>query len=157
MDDVLRVRRNQGVGDLDSHIQDFLDLHGVAGYVLLQALALQPLHHYERMAVIVLDTVNGADVGMVQQRSGPGLAGKSLERLGIAGKVLWNELQGDVAPKFEVLGLINHAHTPAPQFAKDAVMRYLLTNHERARGSAVMLGPQSHPVNWLMGLGLGHK
>jgi hypothetical protein len=35
-----------------------------------------------------------------------------------------------VAPELEVFSLIDHAHTTAPEFAKDAVMGNLLTDHE---------------------------
>jgi len=50
---------------------------------LLQALALELFHHNERMAVMVFDLVDGADIGMVQKGSGLGLALEAFERFGI--------------------------------------------------------------------------
>src|SRR5579862_4807887 len=107
------------------------------------------------MPVVVFNTVDGADIGMVQLRRGARLAGKTLHRLGVAYEVFRNELQGDVAPEFEVFALVDNAHTTAPKFAENAVMGYLLADHESARPcSAVMLGPQPNPVNSLISRGL---
>ena len=125
----LDVRSDQGVSNLHAHLQDLLHRHGVSGDVLLQALALELLHNDEGVAVVVLDAVNRADVGMIQKRGGPGFTRETLERFGIAGKIFGNKLQGDVAAKLQVLGLVDNAHTPASKFAKYAVMGHLLANH----------------------------
>src|SRR4029077_11447005 len=99
------------------------------------------------MPVVVFNAVNRADIGVVQLRCGARLAGKTLHRLGVADEVFWNELQRDMAPQFEILGLVDNAHHTAPKFAEDAVMGYLLADHESARPcSAVMLGPRPNPV-----------
>jgi len=136
------------VGNLDAGVEHGLQFHSMAADALLQALAVQLLHHDERMAVVVLDAVDGADVGMVELRCGARLASKTLQRLGVMSQILWDELQGDVAAKLQILRLIDHAHTTAPKFSEDAVMGYLLADHEGVRTcSAVMLGPQLIPVN----------
>src|ERR1700739_1225016 len=151
MDDVLGVGCHQSVGHLDAHVEHLIDGHGVAGDGLLQALALEPFHHNEGMAVIVFDPVNRADVGMIKQRSSPGLAGESLQRLRVASEIFRDEFQRYVAPEFQVLGLINHTHTPSPELAEDAVVGYLLANHISAGRCparvAVMLGRSTIPVN----------
>src|SRR5581483_532326 len=114
---------------------------------LLQAFSLQPFHDDEGVAVVVFNAMDRADIGVVQKGCSPSFAREPLERFGIPGQILRDELQGHMAAELEVLGLIHDTHTTASQFSKDAVMRYLLADHERARGSAVMLGPSPHPVN----------
>jgi hypothetical protein len=56
-----------------------------------------------------------------------------------------------VSPEFQVLGLINHTHTPSPELAEDAVVGYLLADHMSAGRCpavvAVMLGRSPIPVN----------
>ncbi len=132
MHDSLGVRRHQCIRDLHPHVEHFLQHHGMSRDVLLQAFAVELLHHDERVPVIVFNTVDGADIGMVQLRGCPRLAGKALQRFGIAGQIFWDELQGDVPPQLEVLALVDNAHTTAPKLAKDAVMGYLLADHESA-------------------------
>src|ERR1700688_2388107 len=103
------------------------------------------------MPVVVLDAVDGADIGMVQLRSRPSLAREAFQRFGVANQIFRDTLQGHVPAQFQVFRLIDHAHSPAPKLAKDAVMGHLLTNHERVGPySAVMLGPRSSPVNSLV-------
>ena len=58
-------------------------------------------------------------------------------------------------PSLRSSRLVDNAHTAAPKFAENAVMGYLLADHESARPcSAVMLGPQPNPVNSLISRGL---
>src|SRR5208282_2330809 len=116
---------------------------------LLQALALQLLHHDEGVPVVILDTVNRANVGMVQQRRRPRLPREAFQRLGVAHQVFRNELERNVPPQLKVFGLIYHAHTTAPQLAQDAIVGHCLADHESTEPpDAVMLGPPETPVNW---------
>jgi hypothetical protein len=73
-----------------------------------------------------------ADVGVVQLGGRPRLARESLKGLGIASQVFGKEFQRNMPSELEVFCLINNAHTPAPEFSEDAVMGYLLADHERA-------------------------
>ena len=104
---------------------------GLSGNALLQALALQLLHHDEGMAVVILNAVDGADVGMVQQRSRPCFPLEALQRLGIAGQIFRNKLQRNVPPQLEIFGLVNHTHATAPELAQDAIVGDCLANHEK--------------------------
>src|ERR1700688_2430603 len=93
------------------------------------------------MPVVVLDAVDGADIGMVQLLSRPSLAREAFQRFGVASQIFRDKLQGHVPAQFQVFRLIDHAHTPAPKLAKDAVMGHLLTNDELAGPySAISLG-----------------
>src|SRR5579864_2895311 len=119
VDDVLGMGCHQSFGHLDAYVKHLVDRHGMTGDGLLQALALEPLHHDEGMAIVVFYAVNCADVGMIEQRSGSGLAGESLQRLRVAGEIFRDEFESYVASEFQVLGLINHTHTPSPELAEE--------------------------------------
>jgi hypothetical protein len=73
--------------------------------------------------------VDGADVGMVQQRRGSGLTSKALQRFRVAGEVFGNELESNVPAQLKIFRVIHDAHTPASQLAEDAVMGNLLADH----------------------------
>jgi hypothetical protein len=57
----------QCIGNLTAQIQQFPNFHGLAPDPLPKRLAFQQLHHDERLAFVLADIVNGADVGMVQR------------------------------------------------------------------------------------------
>ncbi|MGA8104984.1 MAG: hypothetical protein WB869_22710 [Candidatus Acidiferrales bacterium] len=80
---------------------------------MLPRLAVQKLHGDERVAMLVVNFVDGADVGMIQCGGGLRLAFEAGESLRIFGNVVRQELQGDKAVQLYVLGLVDHAHTAA--------------------------------------------
>ncbi len=55
---------------------------------MLQGHTFEKFHGDEGLAIILADIVDGADVGMVESRSGLGFALKAGEGLRIAGNVL---------------------------------------------------------------------
>ncbi len=73
----------------------------------------------------------GADVGMVQRRSRPGLASEAFERLRVVGNLIRQEFQGDETSEFDILGLVDHPHAASAQFFEDAVVRNGLADHRR--------------------------
>ena len=114
VDDSLHVRRHQRVRHLYAYVEDLLRVHRMSRDVLLQALAVELLHHDEGMPVVVFNAVDRADIRMVQLRGRPRFAGKTLQRFGIASQIFWNEFEGDMTPQLQILRLIHHAHTTAP-------------------------------------------
>ena len=66
MHDSSGVRRVQSIGHLDSERQDQLGFHRSAGDMLLQRQAIQKLHGDERIAVLVVNFVDRADIRMIQ-------------------------------------------------------------------------------------------
>ena len=74
------------------------------------------------MPVVILDAMDGADVGMVQQRRRPRLAREAFQRFGVARKIFRDELQGNMPPQLQVFGLVDHAHATAPQLSQDAIV-----------------------------------
>ena len=96
---------------------------------MLQRHAIQKLHGDERLAVLLADFVNGADVGMVQGRGGLGFALKTGQSLRVSGDFLGQELQGHKAVQPGVLGLVDHTHPATAQLLDDAVVRDGLADH----------------------------
>jgi hypothetical protein len=65
MHDSLRVRGGERLSHMDRNLEQLLQFHRLAMDELFQALALQLLHHDERMALVIIDFVDRANAGMV--------------------------------------------------------------------------------------------
>jgi hypothetical protein len=98
------------IGDLDGQVQDLLRRQGLTLDAVLERAAVQELHDDEPTALVVRNLVNGANTGMVQGRSGAGLAPETLQRLGILGQVIGKKFQGHKASEHSVFRLIHHTH-----------------------------------------------
>ena len=78
-----------GVGGIEraEHLypepQDILPRERASFDAVLERLPLEPLHDEERLAVLLADIVDGADVRVIQRGGGARLATESLERIGI--------------------------------------------------------------------------
>jgi hypothetical protein len=68
MHDALRVRGLERVRHLDRQIEERADLHRMPREPGRERLAVDELHHDERLAVGLLDRVHGADARMVEGR-----------------------------------------------------------------------------------------
>jgi hypothetical protein len=84
MNNALGVRCIQGVGNLDSQIQNLVGLQCLALDTMLQGLALEQFHRDESLAFFFADVVNRADVGMIEGRRGLSFAPKTAQSLGIS-------------------------------------------------------------------------
>src|ERR1700686_1250336 len=100
---------------------------------MLQRHAIQELHNDERQTVLLIDFMNGANVGMIKRRSRLCLSLKTGESLRIPGDVVGQKFHCDKAEQSEVFGLVNDTHTAAAKLFEDAVMRNGLSN-ERVSG-----------------------
>ena len=75
------------------------------------------------------DVVDGADVGVVERRSGTSFAPEAFQCLWILGYIIGQELESHETPELGVLGLINHPHAAATELFNDAIARDGLANH----------------------------
>ena len=82
---------------------------------------------------MIADLVNGANVGMVQGRSGARLATETFQGLRILRDLVRQELERDEATQVRILGLVHHAHTAAAELADDTVMRDRRIDHALKR------------------------
>jgi hypothetical protein len=92
---------------------------------------MEILHGDEGMAVLFIDLVNGADVGMVERGGRAGFALEALQGAGIAGGVFGEKFEGDHAAESHVFSLIDDAHASSAQLLQDAIVRDDLVGHPR--------------------------
>src|SRR5215470_394564 len=85
--------------------------------------AFEQFHDNEWLTSIVLDSVNCADVGMIQGGCGLRFALEPLQGDRISGQLFREELQCYLAAQFEIFGLIDHAHATAADDFQDSIMR----------------------------------
>src|SRR5215472_13984955 len=85
---------------------------------------------------------------MIKSRSSAGFALKPLHRMVIAGEVIRQEFESDLAAELGVFSLIDNAHAATAQFLQDAVMGNRLADHREATcASARILGRAYERVN----------
>ena len=101
------------------------------GDAVLQRLPLQELHHDEGLALVFIDVVNRADVGMIQRGGSPRLALEAFQRLAVLAEMFGQELQCDKTGELDVLGFVDHAHATGAQLLDDPVVRYRRANHAK--------------------------
>jgi hypothetical protein len=64
---------------------------------------------------MLADVVQGADVRVVERRDGARLAEEPLHRLGVAARLVRQELDGDAAPQAQVFRRVDDAHAAAAE------------------------------------------
>src|SRR5450759_5371440 len=106
---------------------------------MLQRHSIEELHGDERATVLLVNVVDGADVGMVQRRGGASFPPQALQRMPVVSQIVGKKLEGDETAETCVLGLVDHTHPAAAEFFEDAVVQDVLFDHER------MSGPGLHP------------
>jgi hypothetical protein len=80
---------------------------------------------------VLVNFVDGADVRVVQGRSGLGFALETGQRLRVFGDFIGQEFQGHEAAQLEVLSLIDHAHAATAELFDRSVVRDSLPDHWR--------------------------
>src|ERR1700730_10982233 len=98
---------------------------------MLQRHAVQKLHDEERMALLLPDLIDRADIGMVESRSSLSFSLEAGQGLGVTGEVIGQKLQGDKSVQGHVLGLVDHTHPAAAELLNDTVVRDGLADHKR--------------------------
>ena len=78
--------------------------------VAVERLALQQLHRDERLALLLADLVNRADVRVIERRGRSRLEPEPLGGLWAALQIGGQELQRDTPAKREIFGLVHDAH-----------------------------------------------
>ena len=122
MNDPFGVGGIKGVSDVNGDGKKYFHFQRTPGDAVLQRPPVQKLHGDERFAVLVVNFVDRADVGMVQCRGRLGFALETAECLRVFGYVVGQELEGHKAIELHVLGLVDHTHPAAAQLLDDAVM-----------------------------------
>src|SRR5215472_5087196 len=97
MNDPRRVRSIECVGNVGANSKLQLQLHRTPRDAVLQRLALQEFHCDERLAVLLVDVIDRADVGMVQRRGRLSFTAEACQGLGISGELSGQEFEGHKA------------------------------------------------------------
>ncbi len=90
---------------------------------MLERLAIQKLHGDEVLPLVLINLINRADVGMIERGGGSGLALEALERLRVFSQLFRQELEGNGPAEFQILGLVDDAHAPAPELFQNPEVR----------------------------------
>src|ERR1700730_8564851 len=88
VDNSLRMRSIQCVGDLNRQTEQSLGLDSFSGNAMFQRQPVKEFHRDECLPVLLAHVVNRADVGMVQCGSGLSFALKAGECLWVTGDLL---------------------------------------------------------------------
>ncbi len=94
-----------------------------------QGLALEQLHGDEGTALIFIDFVDSADVGMIERRCGARLALESLQSVRVAGGIFRQELERDQTAQPHVFSFVDNTHSARTKLFLDAVVRDNLVVH----------------------------
>jgi len=144
--DALAVRGVERVGDLDGVFEQRLERERTRLQPVLQGLAAQHFHHDEMLSLVFRNLVDGADVGMVQSRRGPGFTAKTFEGLGIVGQFLGQKFERNPATEVEILRCVDNTHASAAQFLENAVVTDGSADHPQPFGTS-MVGFVPRQVN----------
>ena len=148
VNDALGVSGVEGVSNLDGQRQQCVQFQRSDPDQMLQRLPIEILHGNERLAILLANVINSADVGVIQGGRSLRLTSKPLEGLRVAGHVFGQELQGDEAIKTGVLGLVHHPHTTAAQLLYNPIVRDGFADHRQgATVARPILGGQQEQVN----------
>jgi hypothetical protein len=113
VNDPFGVSGLQCIGNLHPHPNYLLIWERFADNGVFQRLAFEHLHNDEWAAVVLVNVVNRADVGMIQSRGGTRLSLQLLDGRAVEWQFLWQKLECDKAAEFQVFGLVNHSHASA--------------------------------------------
>ena len=119
----------QGVGRLDSQFQDLPDLEGLGADAVLQYLPRQQFHGVKPAAPVPVDTVDGADVGMIDGGGGLRLALAALRRRMIPEYFFKQEPERNEATELGVVSLVDDTHPSAPELLLDALVGQTCADH----------------------------
>jgi len=134
VNDPLGVRRIQSIGKLDAKLLNLLRFNGLRGDAVFERLSFEKLHRDEGLALVLVDVVDGADVGVVEGGGGASLALEAFLCLVAGEQPLGQELERHLAAEAGVFGLVDHTHPPAAELLEDAVVRDSLADHDSPRG-----------------------
>jgi hypothetical protein len=94
-----------------------------AADAFFQRHTIQKFHRDERVAGVLSDVMNRANVGMIQRGSGLGFALEAFKRIRVVRHIFRKEFQSDRAIEPGVLCFVHHAHATNAKLFNHAVVR----------------------------------
>jgi hypothetical protein len=139
MGDAALVGRSHGVGERDRESQQLGERHPAGSNAFRQRLPLHQLHRQEEEAVSFLDRVNRDDIRVVEGGDGTRFTFESRPAVGIARRLVRQDLERDLASELRVFGQVDFAHAAGAQRAQDAIVREGLPGRQRTHGCLEIL------------------
>ncbi len=121
MDDALAMRLVERVGNLGGNLQRLVERERPLLETRRERLAVEMRHDKVVRAIDMPDVVDAADVRMVQRGNGSCLLFESGAKIGIAGDVTGQDLDGDGAIEARVAGFVDLTHPARAQGADDLI------------------------------------
>ena len=131
MNDVLRMRGLECIGNLPGKGERFVNRDRTACYAVPQRWAFDEFEHDAARARRLFKPVHGGDVGMIQGREHFGFALKTRQAIGIVRESGWQNLDGDVALQACVTRAIHLAHAAGAEHRVDFIRTETRTAFER--------------------------
>jgi len=122
MDDALGVCGIESIGNLDGDVEKAFEFDRLTCNKVFERGAVEKFHGEECLIAVSPDFVDGADIGMIECRSGTGFATEAFEYLRVAGEIIRKKLESNKAAEFEVFGFVDHTHPAAAELLQDAVV-----------------------------------
>ena len=85
------------IGNFDGQFEHPVEVERCPAKQLAKRMSFQAFHSNEEIALLFSDFVDSADIWMVQRRRDAGFATEPIICLGIAGKVVGEEFEGNEA------------------------------------------------------------
>ena len=132
MNDPLVVRGLETFGDLECDLERLLGGDGTSIDEFSQGLAFSQLHDEQLAPVNVLETIDPGDPRVIEGGEDPCLALESGEPIGVGGKGLRQDLDGDLAAEGGVLGAPHLTHAALTELVQNLVVRQSFADHFRS-------------------------
>jgi hypothetical protein len=129
MNDAKPMRRVERIDNRDGQFEHRFHRQRCAIDTPAQRLALQHFHHEKRMAVVLADVVQRADVRVIQRRRRACLALESLQSDRIARERVGQKLHRHLPSETRVLGAVDDAHSALPNLLEETIVRDGFANH----------------------------
>src|SRR5439155_22961214 len=110
------MRGVESVGNLKRQIKQQLSLEGLAFNLVPERLSLQQLHRNKGLAVMLVDVVDGADIGAIKSGSGFGFTPEAFECLVVLGERFRQEFGSHETVLLEVLCIVQYATSTSSEF-----------------------------------------
>jgi hypothetical protein len=98
---------------------------------IAERLPLEHFHHKERLTILFVDVVDGADVRMVERGGRACLALEALQGLAVAGQLQGQKFQCNGTLQTVIFRAIHNAHSSTAELFDDAVMGNGATDERR--------------------------
>lgn len=128
MNDAFRVRSLEAVEDLGGNVEETVERERALFDLFAEGEAVEKLHGDKNMVVVVVDLINGANIGVVEGGSGAGFTEEAIAHLGIVSNFGRKEFESGETLEAGVFGFIDDAHAALSDALEDAVVGDELTD-----------------------------